>query len=92
MHHWGKIMNDELAAIGGKYEELVGRLQEKYGIAKEEAREQVNLFKRTVEQLKKSDKKVMEMQKVLSKQKKADRKPVKSKAPARGRRRSKRKG
>ena len=24
VHHWGKVMNDELAAIAGKYEELVG--------------------------------------------------------------------
>ena len=31
VHHWGKMMNDELAAIAGKYEELVGKLQEKYG-------------------------------------------------------------
>jgi uncharacterized protein YjbJ (UPF0337 family) len=33
--HWGKMMNDELAAIAGKHEQLVGTLQEKYGIAKE---------------------------------------------------------
>ena len=26
-HHWGKLMNDELAAISGKYEQLVGKLQ-----------------------------------------------------------------
>jgi uncharacterized protein YjbJ (UPF0337 family) len=32
--HWGKVMNDELAAISGKCEKLVGRLQEKFGIAK----------------------------------------------------------
>ena len=89
MHHWGKMMNDQLAAISGKYEELVGRLQEKYGIAREEARQQLDLFTRTVEQLKKSNDKLMEMQKALSKQKKADRKPVKSKTPARKRPRSK---
>ncbi len=41
MYHWGKVMNDELAAISGKFEKLVGRLQEKFGIAKEEAREQI---------------------------------------------------
>ena len=38
VYHWGRMMNDELSAILGKYEELVGRLQEKYGIAKDEAR------------------------------------------------------
>ena len=41
VNHWGKVMNDELAAISGKFEKLVGRLQEKFGIAKEEAREQI---------------------------------------------------
>jgi uncharacterized protein YjbJ (UPF0337 family) len=30
-------MNDELAAIAGKHEQFEGTLQEKYGIAKEEA-------------------------------------------------------
>ena len=77
VHRWGKMMNDELAAIAGKYEELVGRLQEKYGIAKEEAKQQVDLFKRTVEQLKTSNSKLIEMQKPLNKQMKANQKPVK---------------
>ena len=54
VHHWGKMMSDELAAIAGKHEELVGRCQEKYGIAKEEAKRQVDEFKKIVEQLKKS--------------------------------------
>jgi hypothetical protein len=31
--HLGKMMNDEFAAIAGKHEQLVGTLQEKYGIA-----------------------------------------------------------
>jgi uncharacterized protein YjbJ (UPF0337 family) len=79
VHHWGKVMNDDLAAIAGKYEELVGRLQERYGIAKEEAREQVKEFKKTIEQLKKSNSRLLEMQKALSTQKKAHRKPVTSK-------------
>lgn len=91
------MMKDELAAACGKYEELVGRLQEKYGIAKEEAKQQVDLFKmqctecrqRTAEQWKKSNTKLMKMQKALNEQKKADRKPVKPKTPARKRPRSK---
>lgn len=53
--HWGKMMNDELAAVAGKHEQLVGKLQEKFGIAKEEAREQVDKYKNMVEQLKKSN-------------------------------------
>jgi uncharacterized protein YjbJ (UPF0337 family) len=55
VHHWGKMMNDELAAIAGKYEELVGRLQEKFGIASEHSKRQVDDFKKVVEQLKKSN-------------------------------------
>ena len=55
VHHWGKVMNDELAAISGKYEELVGRLQERYGIAKEDANQKVKEFKITIDQLKKSN-------------------------------------
>jgi uncharacterized protein YjbJ (UPF0337 family) len=54
VHHWGKMMSDELAAIAGKHEELVGTCQEQYGIAKEEAKRQVDEFKKIVEQLKKS--------------------------------------
>jgi uncharacterized protein YjbJ (UPF0337 family) len=73
VHHWGKIMNDELAAIAGKYEELVGRLQERYGIAREEARRQVARYKDTVEKLKKSNARLMDLQKAMIKKEKSDR-------------------
>jgi len=78
MTHWGKMMNDELAGIAGKYEELVGRLQEKYGIAKEEARSQVDAFKKSVEQLKKSNSKLVQLQKSLRIKERAGRKRVSS--------------
>jgi uncharacterized protein YjbJ (UPF0337 family) len=65
MHHWGKVMNDDLAAIAGKSEEFVGRLQERYGIAREEADRQVEEFKRTIGQLKKSNDRLMRLQKSL---------------------------
>ena len=48
-------MNDELAAITGKHDELVGILQEKYGVAKEQAAKQIREFKRIITQLKKSN-------------------------------------
>ncbi len=82
VHHWGKMMNDELAAIAGKYEELVGRLQSRYGIAREEAQHQVGEFKRMVEQLKKSNSKLIEAQKALSKQKNSPGKKARSAPPA----------
>ncbi len=41
---WGKITDDQLEVIGGKRDQLVGRVQEHYGIAKDEAERQVDLF------------------------------------------------
>jgi len=62
VHHWGKMMNDELAAIAGKYEELVGRLQERYGIASEKSERQVDDLKEVVGELKKSNARRMILQ------------------------------
>jgi uncharacterized protein YjbJ (UPF0337 family) len=62
VHHWGKMMNDELAAIAGKYEELVGRLQEKLGIASENSKRQVDDFRKAVDQLKKSNARLKALQ------------------------------
>ncbi|MCW5771603.1 MAG: CsbD family protein [Rhodospirillaceae bacterium] len=39
--HWGRLTDDELARIAGARDQLVGRIQERYGIAKEEAEKQV---------------------------------------------------
>lgn len=41
---WGKLTNDEVEQIDGQEQNLVGKIQEKYGIAKEEAQNQVNNF------------------------------------------------
>jgi uncharacterized protein YjbJ (UPF0337 family) len=41
---WGKLTDDQFDVIAGKREQLVGRVQEKYGIAKEEAEKQVDQF------------------------------------------------
>jgi uncharacterized protein YjbJ (UPF0337 family) len=81
MRHWGKMTEDKLAAIAGKYEDLVGRLQEKYGIVKEEARAQAEEFKRVDEQWKTSNNKLIGAQKALSAWKNADRTHVKSQSP-----------
>ena len=42
---WGKLTDDDLDVINGQHEQLVGRIQERYGIAKEEAQRQVNDWK-----------------------------------------------
>jgi uncharacterized protein YjbJ (UPF0337 family) len=65
VHHWGKTMNDELAAIAGRHEELVGKLQEKYGKVKEETRKQTEIHKRTVRQLKIANTELMKLRKEL---------------------------
>ncbi len=39
---WGKLTDDDLARIDGAWDKLVGRIQETYGVAKEEAERQVN--------------------------------------------------
>jgi uncharacterized protein YjbJ (UPF0337 family) len=44
---WGKLTDDQLDRIAGKREELVGRVQEQYGIGKEEAEKQVDQFARS---------------------------------------------
>ncbi|EAR20320.1 CsbD family protein [Nitrococcus mobilis] len=41
---WGKLTNDELDQVDGHREVLVGKIQEKYGISKEEADRQVSDF------------------------------------------------
>jgi hypothetical protein len=71
-------MNDELSAILGKYEELVGKLQEKYGIAKDEARHHVDGYQIIVEQLKQANSKLIKLYKALKK-KNSSRRPIKVK-------------
>jgi uncharacterized protein YjbJ (UPF0337 family) len=39
---WGKLTDDDLDVIDGKREELAGKIQNRYGIAKEEAERQLD--------------------------------------------------
>jgi uncharacterized protein YjbJ (UPF0337 family) len=39
---WGKLTDDDIDIINGQNDQLVGRIQERYGIAKEEAQRQVD--------------------------------------------------
>jgi len=41
---WGKLTEDDLQVINGHQDQLIGRLQERYGIAKEEAQKQVKYW------------------------------------------------
>ena len=39
---WGKFTDDELERVGGKFDQFVGLLQEKYGYTREYAEEEIN--------------------------------------------------
>ncbi|MFW6027990.1 MAG: CsbD family protein, partial [bacterium] len=39
---WGKLTDDDLDVVDGKREELAGKIQSRYGIAKEEAERQID--------------------------------------------------
>ncbi len=41
---WGQLTDDEISAISGKRDQLIGKLQEKYGWTREEAERQVKDF------------------------------------------------
>jgi uncharacterized protein YjbJ (UPF0337 family) len=41
---WGKLTDDQLDVIAGKRVELAGKIQEAYGITKDEAEQQIKKF------------------------------------------------
>ncbi|MEZ4282318.1 MAG: CsbD family protein [Myxococcota bacterium] len=43
---WGKLTDDDLDFIDGKRIELIGKIQERHGITKDKAEEQLNEFAR----------------------------------------------
>lgn len=55
---WGKVMNDELAGVAGRYEQLVGQLQERFGNAREEATEHTARFREIAQELKNTNRKL----------------------------------
>ena len=42
---WGKLTDDDLRQLEGHSDQLAGRLQERYGIAREEAERQAREFR-----------------------------------------------
>ena len=42
---WGKLTDDEISQLEGHSEQLAGRLQERYGLAREEAERQSREFR-----------------------------------------------
>lgn len=45
---WGKLTDDDLDVIDGQRDVLIGKLQERYGIAKEEAHRRTEEWLRSV--------------------------------------------
>ncbi len=43
---WGKLTDDDLDVVAGRREQLAGKIQERYGIAKEEAETQLAEWER----------------------------------------------
>jgi uncharacterized protein YjbJ (UPF0337 family) len=45
---WGKLTDDDLTTIRGKRDQLVGKLHERYGLAKDQAEKQIDEFIRSL--------------------------------------------
>jgi uncharacterized protein YjbJ (UPF0337 family) len=43
---WGKLTDDDLDVVAGRREQLAGKIQERYGVAKEEAEKQLAEWQR----------------------------------------------
>jgi uncharacterized protein YjbJ (UPF0337 family) len=44
---WGKLTDDDLEVVRGRRDQLIGKIQERYGIVKQEAEKQVDEFARS---------------------------------------------
>lgn len=44
---WGKLTDDDLDVIAGRRDQLLGRIQQRHGLAREEADRQVRGFEQT---------------------------------------------
>lgn len=45
---WGKLTDDDLELIAGNRDQFAGRLQERYGIAKDEAEKQLDAWQNSM--------------------------------------------
>jgi uncharacterized protein YjbJ (UPF0337 family) len=45
---WGKLTDDDLVVLEGNREYLSGKIQERYGIAKDAAEDQIKEFEKTL--------------------------------------------
>jgi uncharacterized protein YjbJ (UPF0337 family) len=47
---WGKLTDSDFEQIAGKRDQLIGRIQERYGITKDEAQKQADEWMRVLQQ------------------------------------------
>lgn len=52
---WGKLTNDHMHVVAGKRDQLLGKVQEVYGLTKEEAGRQIDEFSSALNALIKDD-------------------------------------
>jgi uncharacterized protein YjbJ (UPF0337 family) len=45
---WGKLTDDDLTVVAGKRDELLGKIQERYGLGKDEAERELDEFTRSL--------------------------------------------
>jgi len=45
---WGKLTDDDLDVIDGQSDQLIGKIQERYGVARQEAQKQVDEWNSSV--------------------------------------------
>lgn len=45
---WGKLTDDDLTVVNGRRDQLIGRIQERYGFAKDQAEREVNAWERSI--------------------------------------------
>ena len=43
---WGKLTDDDLAVVAGRRDQLAGKIQERYGVAKDDAEKQIAEWQR----------------------------------------------
>jgi len=46
---WGRLTDDELDQINGRYDELAGLIQERYGYSRDEASNELDMFLRNMD-------------------------------------------
>jgi len=45
---WGKLTDDDVAVIGGRRDQLLGKIQERYGRSKEVVQDEIAHFERSL--------------------------------------------